>query len=73
MKDGKITIATRVFDIGGTGGFFGPAVSMNLTVKDDDAAKPISLTRARGNIKSIAGDPEPIECSAAAGGSDVAG
>src|SRR6185437_4699931 len=55
---GKITVAVRVFDIGGTGGFYGPAVSMNLSVKGDDSVKPISLAGA-WKYKVEKGYPEP--------------
>ena len=56
--DGKITVAVRVFDIGGTGGMFGPAVSMNLTVKGDDSVKPISIS-GTWKYKVEIGYPEP--------------
>ena len=43
VKAGKATIAVRVFDQMGDGGFYGPPVSMKLGVKGDDSIKPIAL------------------------------
>src|SRR5258706_545646 len=44
-KDGKLTIAVRVFDRNGMGGFYGPAASMNLT----------QTTADRNHLDSLAG------------------
>ena len=45
-RAGRNVIAVRVFDNQGLGGFSGPAEDMTLTLTDDKAAGPISLTGA---------------------------
>ena len=43
VKAGKATLAVRVFDFMGDGGFYGPAMAMKIGVKGDQSIKPIEL------------------------------
>src|SRR3954467_4744602 len=41
VKAGRATIAVRVFDMLGDGGFYGPESSMKIGIKGDNSTKPI--------------------------------
>jgi sialate O-acetylesterase len=61
VKAGRATLAVRVFDRMGTGGFYGPPERMDLAPKGDESAEPISLAGDwRYRIERGVDQPEKI-------------
>lgn len=61
LKKGKNTIAVKVFDTGGNGGFYGPSVSVKLHVSDSEI--PLSgkwKARAQQNLQVAAMGPNSL-------------